>query len=397
MKISVLPVAGFALFMVAACSSCKPEQPAVQPIQKQAAAAKPVSAEPISGVWAGTIDDRKARLCIDESATQNYQGGRIYYLGDAGIRGLHRQNNESAFREQDDFSDDEVKIRIAPGSEGRLTVWREFAGKTSKSTLTAVAVAAGGSGSCASDEFLAPRLDGLPKKVAQLTLDGLHYSRYSYDPGAGFAKVAMIGIALDGSQSGDKAINATLHAAVTGWGTGDDYLSCSQHYRTDPNFFVFKHEARPRYLSKRLASVSIEYDGGCGGIHDSGIYYIVFDRVTGKSVGPEDWFESGALKFEGKAFRAQFSPNPQLLGVISSLISSDPENEGIRTDLENCDMPGFGDPPCAFALFLDHNGLGFLSYQQGVPMIPRGTVIVPWARIKPFLKPQAWALLRPGG
>lgn len=67
----------------------------------------------------------------------------------------------------------------------------------------------------------------------------------------------------------------------------------------------------------------------------------------------------------------------------------------LAENLDHCDETGPGDPTCAFSVFLHHDGIGFVRYSEGVQMLPLGTLVVPWARIKPFLTPQAWAMLHP--
>ena len=330
---------------------------------------------PWHGVWQGTIGRLPVRACLQQRGG-DYQNGSYYYL---------RQLKPIALEHQDDGTWTEQ----AGGGEtvtGRWSValtggrlagqWR--GGKaTLPIALTRVAAAAGEDDPCGSDAFMAPRVRPIRVLTKPASKGGFAYSVLTYAVGPSFADVSITSFAFPPTRLGDAAINAALRIDPAKPDGDADYLGCFKGQLASLGIdgdFQFSYE--PALVTPELMSVAVSAGGSCGGAHPSmSNKHLAFERMTGKAIDLERWFNDHGLKPD-----VGLRPlTPALKAVVLKHFPS-----GQDADADCREVVADSD---YWDLAIDRHGIAF---DPSLPHVAQGcgdTAIVPFAELAPFLSP----------
>ena len=252
---------------------------------------------PWAGVWQGTIGSLPVHVCLS-SPDGKLRTGSYYY--DASLVSLRLQpNGETGTLSESKTvgGDESARWQLAMAGTARLSgQWRQLA-RTLPVSLSRVPFTANDDGPCASDAFLAPRIQSVGVAASSVTAKGIRYDRLVYNVGKAFATVAMESFAITEVLPGDRAINAALRLnPATPDGDGD-FLSCMRQSLSmagvDGDYAV---NVRPAMIAPEFVSASVSVDWYCGGAHpDGSTRHRTFDRRNGKEIDLAGWLLPSAV------------------------------------------------------------------------------------------------------
>ena len=246
---------------------------------------------PWAGVWQGTIGSLPVRVCLS-SRDGKLGTGSYYYVASLVPLRLQPNGETGTLSESKTVGDDEsARWQLAMAGTARLSgQWRQLT-RTLPVSLSRVPFTANDDGPCASDAFLAPRIQSVGVASSAVTAKGIGYDRLVYIVGKAFATVAMESFALAEALPGDRAINAALRLnPATPDGDGD-FLSCMRQSLSmagvDGDYAV---NLGPAMIAREFVSASVSVDWYCGGAHpDGSTRHRTFDRRSGEEVDLTSW------------------------------------------------------------------------------------------------------------
>ena len=329
------------------------------------------------GVWQGTIGNLPIHACYDASEYSN--DGKYFYM-----RRLSTIPLQADDKVRGDLTEGWAETKGVP--RWRITaitkntadgVWTAN-GRTLPIRLTRLpfATTEDFDGPCASLAFVQPIFAATRIVKSPGRLHGLAVEKWTLDfPGEG---VSVDSFQLPGSGPGIAAINRRLREPFDK--ADDGWKWC---LRNGSAWGAEYHDdIQARLVTARWLSVMSSNESDCGGAHPNNSNQpILFDRQSGGSVDLYTWLSNASSnreKVEG------FSETiDTLAGKLSDLVlklhprASESEEEcggAIRT-------------ASSWSLELKKEGIAFTPDLPRVVMACGDEVVLPWAKLQPFLSP----------
>jgi len=347
-----------------------------------AAAAAPVPSAELAGVWEGNVGNLPVRACFVRRDTEWF--GDYYYLSRLQLIPLEAEGNGGGFRETADAGTDLPRWTIGSVGAAEMTARWSNGTRTLPIHLRRLARMTGDDSPCASALFHRPRLEGLRTLRSRAAIDGVAYTKLTLDLRGRFDS-RFESFALDGSDAAAQRINAALAQGLAG--DPPSWFECiGDSLGYSPREGAFEESLAPTMISRRWLAVAHHWDGDCGGAHpDSSNTYRVFDLADGREIDLHDWLNGEAVhreRPEGGSEELK-SLRPAFRDAILA---------GWRPEDAECDEPVRSEE--FWTIGLTRSGLVFSPELPHVVQSCSADIVVPLARLRPWLSPEGAANLR---
>ena len=343
-----------------------------------AVAAAAPSAE-LPGIWQGTVGNLPVRACF---ATPEWGAfGAYYYLSRLQLIALEaEEGRNNAFRETGDAEPTAPRWVIQRVAGGELTGQWTAGRRTLPLRLHRVGRAEGEDSACGTVTFHQPRLARVRVNTVRASKDGVGYTRRILDTGDRY-EVSIETFTLDGDGEAVRRINTVLGEQLSG--NPPHWFECiHDSLQTHGYEGSLAATTTPAMISNRWLSVTDHWDGDCGGAHpDSSNVYRTFDRTSGREVDLHDWLVATATA------PAEGSDSKLLRPAFRNFILTGArlEDAECREAIREEEFWNIG---------LTRAALVFTPLLPHVAQACADPIAVPFARLRPYLTPEAAAYVR---
>jgi hypothetical protein len=328
----------------------------------------------LPGIWEGTVGTLPVRACFGRRDGGDF-GGYFYRSKLRHIALEPVEGEPATFLET--YSPGEPRWRVERATAGELGgTWSD--GR--RRLPIRLARVPGKEQGCDSLAFHGPRLAGILPRPSRAAADGTAYTRLVLDPRGRF-EASVETFAIDGAGAAAGRINAALREPLGEW------LDCVRApLRHSPYEGSYHVTLTPAMITRRWLSVVNRYDDFCGGVHpNAGQTYWAFDLASGRGIDLRDWFNGRAVKRAGPAGTGEEIKTLQ--PEFRSFLLAGPRDQDAECDevVGNEEYWNVGLTPA---------GLVFAPQLAHAVQACGEEIVVPAARLAPFLTPEGAAYLR---
>jgi hypothetical protein len=348
------------------------------------AIAQEEEADPVwVGVWEGTIGTYPVIMCLDRW----YHGdgkGSYYYLSQMKPIPLRGDEGENRWIEGGyngvAGSKEMPALDFTDVSADRITgVWRAGERRLRISLDRIPDGAEDYYDACGSVNFLAPRVVAPEFTREEARIEGLSYTRLTYQVPPRFEDVGISGFTFEPQQPGDGKILEWLAAKLPQGKVEDEFLQCLSGalgmHGTDG---YYEMGLGPDFANAELMSISSGNSSYCGGAHPNHwSEYYTFDRQSGELLDPFDWFNADGVGETEHGSKIMMPP------LRAAILVRWPQYPEFEEDPGDCS--GFAIEQEWWYYQLRRDGIQFEPDFPHVITACEERVLVPWAELDPFL------------